>query len=218
MAITTVQTTGKQTGTTSISLTLNSVAQGNTIIVLVSIYRAGGFPGFTVSDAAGYYSLDDYSFSGVFGTTAAGVFRLSNAASGTHSITVAAPTSTITAIAIELRSNFTPNRIFKDVSYRGSGTSGTAASVGATANTAANSGRLFAVLAADGTTSQGSITVASSPIAWTELIEHLATSSATPCEMDYFNSTSRGTVSASWTLASSVAWAAVVVAYAEVTS
>lgn len=222
--ITVVQSSGEQTGSGSLSITLNGVAQGNTIVVVTAIYKAAGMNPCqgVVSDGSGTYSQDAYqqaptSVGPFSSTTQVSVHRLSNASSGSHVISVGATGCTITALALELTSSYTPNRIFKDVSNQASGSS-TSPAVSATATTTVAESYSIAALAAAGSSSQASITVGTSPIAWTELVEHLATSGATPAEFDSFTASARGTVSAGWTLASSVVWAACVVTYSEVFS
>lgn len=212
--ITQVQSTGKQTGTNSLVLSLAGVAQGNTIVVFAMGYRALGQTGITVTSSAGTFSCDEFSFST---TTVAAAFRLTNASAGSHSITVTGSSMNLTAIAIELHSSFTPNRIFKDASNRGTGTSA-APSVTGTAMVAIADSMSYALVAAAASSSQASIAVATSPVNWVEVIEHLATSSATPGELDSFLATTRGSLSASWTLATSVSWAAIIVTYCEVYS
>jgi hypothetical protein len=213
MAISIVQTSAKQTGdgVGSKAFAFNGVVAGSEILVIGWSWR----PGITVScadDVDGAYQPDLRAPTAnmwIF------VFRLPNATAGDRTITVSFTGSsnvfTICA-ALEIAA---PGGLVLDRLRVANGTS-TAPSAGPTHPTITAEELVLGLMGCEA--NQASITVATTVPAWTPIMEELSFSSHIPGEADQKLVAAIDAYTAAWTLASSAAWLAAVLTYAELSS
>jgi hypothetical protein len=217
MAISVVQTSSKlsSTSTNIHTIALNNVVARNHVFVVVLGYVSAGFfhHEMTVSDSDGRYACDvgmtDPSRLGW-----AGIYRMSAASSGSHSISISTVSTTrVTAVAFEVASTRTRGGLLLCDRTRFGRGSSTAPTTNTTPTTSLPNELLVSGMVCLAT--QASIAVSTSPTNWSQLIEELDFSTNIAGEANQCIVSTAGNASASWTLASSASWAAVVATYAE---
>jgi len=211
MSISIVQTVAKVNGDniTTFTVSINGVAAGNSIIVPLVWYRVGIDLSATVSsDIDGQFIRDVFMSQST--NLGAAIFRLCNASSGNHTITVNLKSAGSYGIACALE--VTP-KVVTDANTCGNASSGTTPTSNASGTTTTAETLVIALFGC--TTSQATITVEVTSPTWTELMEEKNFAAHIPGEADYKIVSSTGSYTANWTIASSSASASVLVAYRE---
>lgn len=207
-----IQSSAKQFGTnvTSVNFNFTGVTAGSTLIVVILMYRSTSpvNPEFIVSDADGKYTRD--VFVNNASNLAAGIFRLTNATAGTHSITVS---------GVSTGNYFTftvqewPGTLLLDSNNYLNIASGTAITTGPTRITPATEVLVIATFTAGA--NQASITVEVTSPVWTVIQEQLNWSAQNSGESVYKVVPGSSAYTANWTIASSTVSSAAIAAYIE---